>query len=157
MSEQRDTPATWSDDELEQRLRAVADEVDPVPELVLEQARAAFVLRRLDEELAELVLDSNVDEGAYQVRGDDDLRMLAFRTDRMSIEVQVTRAAGRWSLRGLVTGASGSVRVESAEGESSAPIDERGRFLLDNVQRGLLRLHLTTPDGARVTTSWVSV
>jgi len=156
MSEQRDTPATWSDDELEQRLRAVATEVDPVPELVLEQARAAYTLRDLDAELAELVLDSDVDTGAALVRGDDDLRMLAFRSDRLSVELEVSRTGGRWSLRGLTVGATGAVDIETTEGTVSAALDERGRFATDDLAPGSLRLHLTAEDGSRVTTSWVT-
>ncbi|MFN8146209.1 MAG: hypothetical protein U0R76_01985 [Candidatus Nanopelagicales bacterium] len=36
------------DDELERRLRALATEADPPPELVVESAKAAFALRDLD-------------------------------------------------------------------------------------------------------------
>jgi len=155
MSEPGDTPAALSDDELEQLLRAVADQADPVPELVLEQARAAYTLRTLDAELAELVLDSD-DEGAALVRGGDDLRMLAFRGDSLSVEVEVARTGDRWSLRGLATGATGAVEVETTEGTVSAVLDARGRFVADDLAPGSLRLHLTAADGTRVTTSWVT-
>src|SRR5262249_46475986 len=61
--------ATHEDEALLERLRAICAEVDPVPDLVFQAARAAFTLRRLDAELAELVLDS-ADEpaGAVAVR-----------------------------------------------------------------------------------------
>jgi hypothetical protein len=156
MSEHSDTPAALSDDELEQLLRAVAAEVDPVPELVLEQARAAYTLRNLDAELAELVLDSDLDEGAALVRGGDDLRMLAFRSEQLSVELEVARTGDRWSLRGLATGATGAVEIETDEGTASAPLDARGRFVADDLAPGSLRLHLTAADGSRVTTSWVT-
>jgi hypothetical protein len=156
MSERRDTPATWSDDELEQHLRAIAAEVDPVPELLLEQARAAYTLRDLDAELAELVLDSDVDEGAALVRGGDDLRILSFRAEQLSVELEVSRTGGRWSLRGLAVGATGTVDVETSEGTVTAALDDRGRFTADDLAPGSLRLHLTAEGGARVTTSWVT-
>ena len=158
MTQRDDHTAALTDDELEQRLREVAARADAVPDLVLEQARAAFTLRRLDEELAELVLDSLVDDGRYAVRGagdDGEPRMLAFRSDRTSVEVEATPFGSRWSLRGLVAGASGAVEAETAEGTASTPLDGRGRFAIDDLPSGQVRLHLTAEDGSRVTTSWV--
>jgi hypothetical protein len=46
------------DDRLMERLRAIAELVDPPPEFVLDAARAALLTRRLDSELAELTGDS---------------------------------------------------------------------------------------------------
>ena len=74
------------------RLGAIAAEVDPVPDLVLEAGRAAFLLRRLDAELAELVADSATDRAG--VRGGDD-RLLSFEAGETSLELQVTARSGR--------------------------------------------------------------
>ena len=59
--------AIHDDEDLLERLRAICEEVDPTPDLVIEMARAAFSLRRLDAELAELVLDSA--DAAWRNRG----------------------------------------------------------------------------------------
>jgi hypothetical protein len=147
------------DDELITRLRSVAEQVDPPPELVLEAARAAFLMRRIDAELAELVLDSAVDAGPVLVRSavDDGVRMLSFETGTISIEVQVTGVDGGRSLLGLVTGASGTVEVETTAGRHAVPIDTLGRFAVMDVPQGAVRLHLVADDGTAVTTSWVSL
>ena len=125
------------DDPLFQRLRTVADQADPVPESVLEAGRAAFLLRRLDAELAELVMDSAFDAG--------------------TVLVQVTTTEGTRSLLVVVEGASGEVTIETSAGTSTASIDSEGRFTATGIPAGTVRLHLTADDGSAVTTSWVSL
>jgi hypothetical protein len=151
-----------ADTELITRLRTMAAQADPPPELVLEAGRAAFLMRRIDAELAELVLDSAVDAGPVSVRGasgleDDTVRMLSFETDTVAIEVQVTEADGQRSLLGLVSGASGPVEVETALGRSTVALDALGRFSVAEVPPGTVRLHLVADSGTPVTTSWVSL
>jgi hypothetical protein len=148
-----------TDDQLIARLRGLAEQVDPPPELVLEAGRAAFLMRRIDAELAELVLDSAVDAGPVLVRAaeEDTVRMLSFESGTVSIEVQVTEADGLRSLLGMVSGASGPVEVETTHGRSSVDLDDLGRFSVTDVPSGTVRLHLTADDGTPVTTSWVSL
>ena len=55
MNDQTVDPA---DAELLRRLGAIAESVDPAPELVRELGRAALSFRRPDSELADLVADS---------------------------------------------------------------------------------------------------
>jgi hypothetical protein len=146
-------------DVLMDRLRTAAATADPVPDLVLETARAALLTRRLDAELAQLVLDSATDDDrlvAVRGAGPDGVRMLSFRTDRVSIEVQVTETESGRSLLGVVTGASGDVEVETDAGTGRYPIDAVGRFSVPDLPPGVVRLHLTADDGTAVTSSWVS-
>ena len=147
------------DDQLIARLAGLAEQVDPPPEMVFEAARAAFGMRRIDAELAELVLDSAVDAGPVLVRGTetDAVRMLSFETDTVSIEVQVSEVNGLRSLLGLVSGALGPVDVETAHGRHSVVLDDLGRFSVADVPPGTVRLHLVAENGTPVTTSWVSL
>ena len=147
------------DDPLFQRLRGVAEQADPVPDFVLEAGRAAFLLRRIDAELAELVMDSAVDAGSVLVRGpgDDQVRMLSFETASVSVDIQVTTTDGSRTLLVVVDGASGDVTIETSAGTSSASIDDHGRFTVTGIPAGTVRLHLTADDGSAVTTSWVSL
>jgi len=139
-------------------LRRIAAEVDGPPHLVLEAARAAFLMRRLDAELAELVADSAIDDGPVLVRGvEDGLRLLSFETDRVSVEVQVTEDGERRSLLGQVEGASGEVEVETSADHRVVVLDDSGRFTVEDVPSGTVRLHLVADDGSPVTTSWVSL
>jgi hypothetical protein len=148
------------EDRLEARLRAIATEADPPPELVLESARAAFAMRDLDAELASLIADSALDEAGVLTRSVvADVRMLSFECGTVSVELDVdadplTRSL---RLRGLAVGAVGDVVVVRSDGRTAVPLDEDGRFGLGDVAPGPVRLELTTPDGRRVTTSWVSV
>ena len=148
-----------TDDILIGQLRRIGDQADPPPPTVLEAARAAFLMRRIDAELAELVLDSDVDAGPVAVRAGqmDAVRMLSFESGTVSVEVQVTDVEGTRSLLGLVSGASGPVEMETMAGRSSVQPDSLGRFSIPAVPPGTVRLHLTADDGTAVTTSWVSL
>lgn len=143
-----------TDDELMGELRDAAALADPVPDLVLRSARAALSTRRLDEELAELVLDSE-SAIAGQVRADDPaVRLMTFETPRVLVELQIEYSGGRVSLRGLVTGAVGDVVVEAAGEHRTLPISEEGWFVTTGLPRGATRVRVTAEDGSAVTTSW---
>lgn len=141
------------DDELLAGLRRAAAAADPVPDLVTRAAEAALSTRRLDEELAELVHDSEL-VAPGQVRADDDVRLLSFETTGVSVELQVEYAAGRVSLRGLVSGASGEALVEVAGERRAVPIDDEGWFVATGLPRGATRVRVTADDGRDITTGW---
>ena len=140
------------------QLRATLDEVDPVPPLVLEAARAAFGLRRLDAELAELVRDSAEERaGLIAVRGDGNVRLISFETGLVTVELQVTE---RGMVRDLVAEVSGTA-LASAEVETPGlrhpTVRDDSMISADAVPSGLLRLHLRTIEGHDLVTSWVRV
>jgi hypothetical protein len=146
------------DEALLQRLGRIAREVDPVPELVLEAGRAAFLLRRLDAELAELVADSLAD-----VRGDPvgvrggSGRLLSFEAGDSLLELEVTEQHGSAHLVGQVVGVpleGARLVVETAAGEQDVEVDATGTFRTD-VAAGRFRLHLTAPGRTPITTAWV--
>lgn len=148
------------DDELERRLRALATEADPPPALVVDAAKAAFALRDLDAELAVLVADSAVDDPAVLTRAVvSDVRMLSFECGDVAVELDVETdpLSRRVRLSGLAVGAVGAVVLVRSDARISADLAADGRFVVENVAPGPLRLELTTPDGRRVTTSWIHV
>jgi hypothetical protein len=142
-----------NDDELIARLRGLAEQVDAPPDWTAEAARAALTTRRLDGELAALVLDSATDETAVARGPDEELRLVSFEAPAVSVELQIHGG----SLRGLVTGASGEVTVEGAAGALTVPIGADGWFTVDRVQPGRLRLRLRADAGTNVTTSWITI
>ena len=146
-----------TDDELMDVLRAAAAEADPVPELVLSQAKAALSTHDLDAELAELAFDSDLAE-AGAVRADaEDVRLLSFESARVSVELQVEYADGRVSLRGLITGATGDAVIEVAGERHVRPIGAEGWFTAAGLPRGATRVKVTAADGTTVTTGWASL
>ncbi|WP_158847755.1 hypothetical protein [Saccharothrix deserti] len=146
-----------NDDDILERLRHAAAAVDPVPDLVTRSAQAALSTRRVDEELAELVADSEL-LAAGRVRApDDDVRLLSFETAGVSVELQVEYAGGLVSMRGLVSGASGEAVVEVAGERHAVPIDEEGWFVATGLPRGATRVRVTAVDGTAVVTRWTSL
>jgi hypothetical protein len=146
------------DDELMQRLRRIADEVDAPPELVAETARAALSTRRLDEELAELLHDSDLTtpQLVRGAGGPGGPRSLSFETVAVSLELEIEQADSHITVSGVVSGSSGEVTVETTtEGPRRAQIDDNGWFRVTNLPRGAMRVHVTATDGSGVTTRWI--
>lgn len=145
---------TDADEELMERLRRIADEVDAAPELVAESARAAFLTRRLDAELAELVSDSDLTTSGVRGAGP---RALAFELRDLTLELQLEDGPGGLAVRGLVIGTTGPVRVEvdTPGSSSSVQTDEHGWFSVADVPLGPVRVRLRTADDAEVSTGWL--
>lgn len=148
---------TDDDEELLTVLQEAAARIDPPPGPVVEAASAALSTRRLDEELAELVADSEL-VGSGVLRADDgEPRLLSFESGSVSLELQVEHMRDRRTLRGLVTGADGEAQVETADERRSAPIGDDGWFTVTGLRGGPLRVLLRGAGGAAVTTGWVLV
>jgi hypothetical protein len=162
MSGQQQPPDS-GDDALLARLRRIAAEADPVPELVIQAARAAFGLRELDARLAELVRDSAVDISAIAVRGTD-RRLLSFEVGDVAVECEITERDSRRDIIGqLVGGTAAGIDVEVAGTEVTStqtvtvPVDARGRFSVRDIPAGPLRLRCRLADGTTVVTSWAAI
>jgi hypothetical protein len=157
------TPAGGSaseeqNDALLARLRSIADEADPVPEVVADGARAAFGMRDLDSELAELIMDSEADEPAVAMRGaGDEVRLLTFGTESVTVEIQVTPAGSERFILGVVTGATGPVEVETPHHRETETLDDLGRFWVSGLAAGLVRFRVTPESGHTVTTRWTTI
>lgn len=152
------------DHEIERRLRTVIDRADPVPLTVTEFAKAALGWRRLDVELAELLADSALDSDlAALTRGEGDGgRWLTFRTDELTIEVEVRSEGSTRLLLGQITPpAAASVEVQSSDAEvlAETKTDRQGRFRVDLDASGRIRLRVLRgePGAAPIETSWLSL
>lgn len=126
---------------------------DPVPDRVLEGARAAWTWRTIDEELAMLVFDSAAE--LTGVRSEDTARQLTFRAPGMEIEVMVVDEASRRIVGQLVPPGSFAITLLAGAAESTQTSDRLGRFSFDHVAPGPVRLAVTDLDGtAVVATEW---
>jgi hypothetical protein len=128
--------------------------VDPVPPDVVEAAKAAFAWRGAGEEIAALVAEAEAGEGVALVRGGT--REVAFRTAAAEIVVEVA-AGGRTSrLTGqVVPPLPGTVTGEWPGGSVAGEVDERGRFVLEGVRSGLVRLRFAPAAGPEIVTDWL--
>jgi hypothetical protein len=144
-----------NDEETMSALRRLYARIDPVPRHVVHDASRALETRRLDEELAELLLDTA--EEFAQVRGDQEqLRLLSFQRGDLSLEVQLEYQDDLVTVRGLVEGLSGAAEMDLGEERLRLPVDTDGMFTAE-VPRGAARFRLAAPGGVSVVTQWVLV
>jgi hypothetical protein len=140
------------DDELLAGLRRAAGHYDPVPRQVLEAAKGAFALRTLDDELADLLFDSLLDDDLVGVRGGI-TRQLTFGVGDVTIDLDVEAD----ELVGQVSpAATVGLAVETPDDAVMVEVDDRGRFFATRPTTGPFRLRLSLDD-RQLTTEWVTL
>jgi hypothetical protein len=145
-----------SDDEMIERLRRIANQVDAVPDPVTEAARAAFSTRRLDDELAELLRDSFATSPADVRAEQPGPRLLSFEADLVSLELQIEEVHGQFVVRGIAVGTVGDAEVETmTTGPHAATIDQQGWFRVEALPVEPLRVRVRAANGSAVTTGWI--
>ncbi len=146
-------------DDTEARLRAILTHLDPVPPLLDEAARNAFEWRTLDEELAELMRDSADEEAGALVRGPGGPRQLSFESPEIEIELEVVSTGPRERrLEGqLLPPGVATVTVERpGEDRLTVQADDLGRFVLDGLRAGVVRLHVLL-GGSQIAIPWTTI
>jgi hypothetical protein len=143
----------------EAELRAMFSQVDPVPQRLDDAARTAFTWRTVDAELADLMRDSAEEEAGALVRSGGGPRQLSFESPRLGIELEVVATGPRERrLEGqLLPPGSATVTVERpGEGGVSVQADELGRFVLEGMRAGVVRLHVMLR-GAQIAVPWTTI
>ncbi|MBM2623501.1 hypothetical protein JIG36_49210 [Actinoplanes sp. LDG1-06] len=151
------------DDKLLADLRRIAGSVDGPPASVLEAARAAFLTRDLDAEIAHLVADSRGPAAFEQVRAapEDPAQghwLLSFSGGGVQIDLEVESDAGALRLVGMLSGEpveECALRTES--GSHPVTVDELGRFVVEGLAPGPIRMFCRLAGGRRVTTRWIRI
>jgi hypothetical protein len=142
----------------EAELRAIFSHMDPVPQLLDGAARTAFTWRTVDDELAELMRDSAEEAGAL-VRSGSGPRQLSFESPRLGIELEVVATGPRERrLEGqLLPPAAASVTIQRpGEDPLTVRADELGRFSLDGLRAGVVRLHVLLR-GTQIAIPWTTI
>jgi len=143
-----------SDDELLALVGRALRAADPVPDHVIDGARAAWTWRTIDEELAELVYDSS--NQLAGVRSEDTARQLTFRSPGVEIEVMVTDEASRRVIGQLIPPGEFTVRLLIGDAVIEEPTDRLGRFTFNGIAPGPVRLVVVDEHGHHlVITEWV--
>ncbi len=140
-------------------LRAIAGRVDPVPPGAVLAARSAIAWRDLDARLAEIAYDSALETAPPAgVRGEDAPRLVTFEGPGVTVEIQVAGTGRRRRLVGqLVPAAEAQLEVEHAGAATGTRTDALGRFAVDDVAAGPVRLVVrpTAGDGTATRTAWI--
>lgn len=150
-----DNTPDLGDDLLLADLRTAVDAKDPVPDRLLDAAKAAFSWRTIDEELAQLQFDSLADAGAggALVRSADTAVHLSFGASEAWIEVDVTDDA----VLGQVAPPAQEVRMVFGSGEQVVvECDEHGQFSFERPAAGPIRL-IANLAGSEVATEWFTI
>jgi hypothetical protein len=148
-------------DDLLAELRSVIGRVDPVPPEVTEFAQAALGWRRLDADLAELLVDSALEADSVALARGGDGRWLSFQVDDFTIDVEIQTADNARTLLGQLAPppAAATIEVQSTGGTvvTSTESDTLGRFRLSLESDGHVRLRVLREGAAPVETSWFSL
>lgn len=145
-------------DAIESELRALARVRDPVPVDVVEAAIAAFTLRNLDAELAELTYDSLSDQSQLAgVRGSGGTRQLTFEGPDFVLDVQIELSGERRMAGQISPPTTSELELRHRGGTMSAPVDAAGRFVLSPTPHGPICLKFPEYGGRRLATIWVAV
>jgi hypothetical protein len=152
------------DERLMAELRGFFAEVDPVPPLVGEMAKASLGWRRLDAELAELLSDSALAEQAFALtRGSEaPARAVTFSSSGLTIDIEVHGDDQDRTLLGqLSPPAPATIEIQRmADAPLSTEADRLGRFRIRLPSGGAIRLRIVGADGSPsgpVETSWITV
>jgi hypothetical protein len=146
-----------SHDELLDELRAVLRRTDPVPAEVSDFAQAALGWRRLDADLAELLEDTVLESESPALARGGAGRLLTFRSDALSIDVQVDAGMLLGQLAPAPPGATIELQDTSGDVVATTESDELGRFRLILPEGERFRLRVLRPDISTVETSWFSI
>ena len=143
-------------------LRALFAEVDPVPPVVVETAKASLGWRRPDAHLAERLSDSASEENSFALtRGSGaPARAATFRSTELTIDIEVhVDDAGRTLLGQLSPPTPTTIEVQTIDKAAlSAEVDRLGRFRLRLPAGGPIRLRVADRQaGPPIETSWITV
>ena len=143
-----------SDDEMLALVAAMLRAADPPPERVTEGAKAAFTWRTIDAELAELVFDSASDLAG--VRSETGNRQVTFRAPGVEIEVMVIDDDRRRVVGQLIPPGEAEIELVSGDSVRSVRSDAIGRFAVDEIEPGPVRIVVLGAHGQRsVQTEWM--
>ncbi|HVD16306.1 MAG TPA: hypothetical protein VNK73_17895 [Actinomycetota bacterium] len=161
MTTDSDPQRDVSDETLLRELGSVLGARKPLPAEAVRAAKASFTWRTVEAELAQLTYDSADDRGGLaMIRGPAPARLLTFEADGLTIEAEVATVDGhRRLVCQLVPPQVAEVEVQHAETTVRTTADELGRFVVDGVPAGPVRLRciLASAPQRPVVTEWMPI
>jgi hypothetical protein len=145
-------------------LRGLFADIDPVPPLVIETAKASLGWRRRDADLAELLSDSALEEEAFALArgGDATARAVTFTSTGLTIDIEVHVDEPERTLLGQLSPPSpATIEIQTMADEPlSTEADRLGRFRVRLPSGGPIRLRVLGAERESrppVETSWITV
>ena len=138
------------------QVHGALEEHDPVPQAVIESARASLTWLSIDAELASLADDSAL--ASTGVRTETAARVLTFECSTGVVVLEVTSRGDERRLVGQADRAA-RLQVRHRGGTVEVETDEHGRFRAEGVLSGPVSVVCTFHDSpeAPIVTSWVVV
>jgi hypothetical protein len=137
------------DDALVNELRRIVAAVDGPPGSVADAAKAAFLFRDIDGELAVLIADSRTDDDFEPIRASAEPGqgswLHSFEGGGVRIDMEVAGAAGDEYV------------LETGSGRRTFPVDDLGRFIIEDLGHDRIRLRCRSAGGTSITTAWVTI
>ncbi|NUT52734.1 MAG: hypothetical protein HOV94_36420 [Saccharothrix sp.] len=138
------------------QVRAAQEAFDPPPADLDDRSRFTIRLADVDIEVARLYEDVLVGAGA---RAAEPVRTVTFEAEHTTIMLTVAARVGGLRVEGWLAPAE-PLRVELRtpdRGSRHVLADDHGRFVFDEVTRGLVQLAVLRPTGTTVVTPSVSL
>jgi len=150
------------DEGLLAELREMFDQQQAVPGWLVDRATASHDLRLTDSELATLTSDSAMEPAGAGLRAEDGPRLVTFEAQDLSIEIEIqpSGCGEQWRLIGqLIPIGRARIQLRRPQSAESAWVytDERGRFAVDDLARGLLSMVCVRQDHPTTTTAWITI
>jgi hypothetical protein len=132
-------PPDDPDEVLLDEIRNMFTALDPVPETLVDRIRFALDLETADAEILRLREEVGLQVG---VRGGEESRTITFEGDDLTIMISVSVQTHRLvRLDGwLAPPGDHLVELRTSEGPFTVRADDQGRFVLEEVIRGLAQL-----------------
>ncbi|MGH3488639.1 MAG: hypothetical protein ACRDP8_12110 [Actinopolymorphaceae bacterium] len=139
-------PLDELDADILRTMRRVVGAVDPVPAGLVDRIQFALALDDIDAEMMRLHEESAL----AGVRGDEATRTVTFDSESLTIMVSIRPSAGDTvRLDGWVApAAQHRVELRIVGGRRLVTADEQGRFVLDEVPRGLMQMAIRRASGS---------
>jgi hypothetical protein len=130
-----------------QQVARLFDTLDPVPPGLVDRVNFGITLDALHAEIAEL--QRSGDLAGVRSTGADAAQTVTFSSPSLTVMVTITpSSADRARIDGWIAPGGGvSVELRSAAGVTSVTADADGRFVFDDVERGLVRFLVRPPEG----------
>ena len=129
------------DEELLRILRECHEELDPMPDSVVQRSLFALAVEDIDAEVLRLAEQYRPEPAGVRGGEGEEARVVTFDSDSLTIMIRISQLGGAVRIDGwLAPPQACRVELRSGEHTIAAAVDDEGRFVLDAIPRGLAQL-----------------